>query len=229
VLAATLANFGQLGKPGKGNARMTLSLSGLVPRLRPRHAAWAGLLAACGVAVACSSTNNPPADAYMAAEVGGGASCSTLPSPNSAWLPVGTDTAGKPTTVTDQGSTGSGTATIDCTVHPSGNGFDVQLSVSVAGNPGGTVIISGTVTTSGGTGITGSFYNSVDLGPYAEDDCTISFTYLGQPVPISPPIAAGRIWGHIDCPKAVEAGQNNGMGAVTCPASADFLFEQCNQ
>ena len=81
----------------------------------------------------------------------------------------------------------------------------------------------------GGTDITASFYNSVDLGPYEEDDCTISYTYLGSAVPISPPIAAGRIWGHVNCPKAVDSGQNNGTGAVTCPASADFLFEQCNQ
>lgn len=195
---------------------------------------WVGLLAACGAAAACSSTSNPPADAYMAAEVGGGGTGCPFPSPVTTWLPVGTDTAGKPTTVTDQGSTGSGTATIDCTVHPSGSGFDISLSISIAGSPGGNVTITspqgaGAVTTSGGKEISATFYNSVDLGPYSETDCTISYTYLGSAVPISPPIAAGRIWGHIDCPKAVDQSQNNGMGAVTCPASADFLFEQCNQ
>jgi hypothetical protein len=200
--------------------------------------AWAGLLAACGAAAACSSTNNPPPDAYMAAEVGGGPDC-PFPSPVTTWLPVGTDTADKPTTVTDQGSTASGTASIDCTVHPSGGGFDISLSVSVAGSPGGNVTITspsgaGAVTTSGGTGITASFYNSVDQGPYSETNCTISYTYLGAPVPISPPIAAGRIWGHINCPDATSSGMtttgpDGGATVRQCPASADFLFEQCNQ
>jgi hypothetical protein len=53
-------------------------------------------------------------------------------------------------------------------------------------------------------------------------------------VPVSPPIAAGRIWGHITCPHAVEQGQtttgaDGGPASISCPASADFLFEQCNQ
>jgi hypothetical protein len=153
------------------------------------------------------------------------------------WLPVGTDTPGKPTTVVDQGSTGSGTATIDCTVHPSGSGFDISLSISVAGNPGGSVTITspqgaGAVTTSGGTGITASFYNAVDEGPYSETNCTLSFTYMGQPVPVSPAVATGRIWGHIECPDAEDTGQettgpDGGIAHPTCAASADFLFEQC--
>jgi hypothetical protein len=57
---------------------------------------------------------------------------------------------------------------------------------------------AGAVTTSGGTGITASLYSSVDQGPYAETNCTVSYTYQGQPVPVSPAVAAGRIWGHID-------------------------------
>jgi hypothetical protein len=207
--------------------------------LHLRHVAWTGLLAACGTAVACSSNNNPPPDAYMAAEVGGGPDCKTFPSPVTTWLPVGTDTADKPTTVTDQGSTGTGTASVQCMVHPQGNGFDVSLSVEVDGNPGGHVTITspsgaGAVTTSGGTGISASFYNSVDLGPYSENDCTISYTYMGAPVPISPPIAAGRIWGHLTCPHAAESGQtttgpDGGPTGIACLASADFLFEQCSQ
>jgi hypothetical protein len=111
--------------------------------------------------------------------------------------------------------------------------------VSVAGTPGGNVTITspagaGAVTTSGGSGITASFYSSVDQGPFSDTDCTITYTYLGKPVPISPPIAAGRIWGHIECPHALDSGQTTtgpDGGAVErqCPASADFLFEQCNQ
>ncbi len=152
--------------------------------------------------------------------------------------PLGTATSDKPTTVSSGGSTGSGTANITCTVHPSGNGFDIDLSVTVAGTPGGNVTISspagaGAVTMSGGTGITASF-TSGTMGPYSSNACTLTFTYEGQPVPVSPAVAAGRIWGHIDCPDAAIAGQmttgpDGGVREVSCPASADFLFEQCNE
>ncbi len=180
----------------------------------------------------------PPADAFIAAEVGGGGGTCNLPSPDVTWLPVGTATADKPTTVTSGGSTGTGTAKITCSVHPNGNGFDIDLSVTVAGTPGGNVTISspagaGAVTTSGGAGITASF-TSGTMGPYSSSNCTLTFTYEGQPVPVSPAVAAGRIWGHIDCPDAVVAGQmttgpDGGPTTVSCPASADFLFEQCSE
>jgi hypothetical protein len=203
-----------------------------------RLAGFGCLAAACATVMACSSNNNPPPDAFISAEVGGGASCN-LPSPDPDWLPVGTATAGKPTTVADQGSTGNGTASVQCTVHPSGSGFDINLSVSVAGNPGGDILITspsgaGAVTTSGGTGITASFYSN-NRGPYEAHDCTITYTYQNQAVPVSPPIAAGRIWGHINCPNAVDqsgqetTGADGGATMTTCGASADFLFEQCGQ
>ena len=64
--------------------------------------------------------------------------------------------------------------------------------------------------------------------------CTITYEYdpFGttggvagdQPVPTSPPIAAGRIWGHIKCPNAV----STSTPGVACDAEADFLFEQCS-
>jgi hypothetical protein len=141
--------------------------------------------------------------------------------------------------VTNCAGTGSGTVSVQCTVHPSGNGFDIALSIAVTGMPGGNVTITspagaGAVTTSGGTGITASFYSTVDLGPYVSNDCTLAFTYGGQPVPISPSVAAGRIWGHIDCPDATNSGQmivgpDGGPMAASCVASADFLFEQCHE
>jgi len=208
----------------------------------------ASIAVAMGV-FACSSSSSGggsgggvdggiPSDAFVAAQVGGSGDACNLTSPVMGWLPVGMATANKPTTVTNGGSTGSGTATISCTVHPSGNGFDISLSVTVAGTPGGNVTITsragaGAVTMAGGTGISASFYSD-DRGPYASDDCTLTFTYEGQPVPVSPAVAAGRIWGHIDCPDATEngmttTGPDGGPTPVSCPASADFLFEACNQ
>jgi hypothetical protein len=59
---------------------------------------------------------------------------------------------------------------------------------------------------------------------------------MGQPVPsaVGSPVAAGRIWGHIDCPDAQDSSQHvtgpdGGQEAATCTASADFLFEGCHQ
>lgn len=204
----------------------------------PRNLAWGGLLAACVVSAACSSTSTPPADAFLAATVGGGGvACPFQVDPS--WLPVGSPTGGQPTPVTDQGSTGNGTATINCTVHPSGNGFDIALEVSVDGAQGGQVTITspsgaGAVTTMGAAGgITASFFDAVNQGPFTDTNCAVTYTYGSGPVPISPPIAAGRIWGHITCMHAVatggetKTGPDGGATAAACPATADFLFEQC--
>jgi hypothetical protein len=177
-----------------------------------------------------------PPDAFMSTVVGGGPDC-PFATPVTNFLSVGTDTQDKPTTVTNQGSTGSGTATVSCSVHPSGNGFDILLSLSVSGAQGGSVTITspagaGAVTASGGSGITASFTSAVDQGPFESSACTLTYTYLGQPVPVNPTVAAGRIWGHIDCPGATEAGHvgigpDGGTTPIACDASADFLFEQC--
>lgn len=65
--------------------------------------------------------------------------------------------------------------------------------------------------------------------------CTITYVYdpggsvggVGgdKAVPDNPPIAAGRIWGHIKCPNTTTMSM---QGAV-CDAEADFIFEQCQQ
>ena len=75
-------------------------------------------------------------------------------------------------------------------------------------------------------------FQSTGSGTYRETDCTISFTYQQEAVPDNPPIAAGRIWGHISCPTAQVAGQtvmlpDGGTQNRQCDAEADFLFEQC--
>ncbi len=207
--------------------------------LHPQHLAAAGLALACAASVACSNSSNPPADAYIGAQLGGGVAC-PFPSPIPTWLDIGTATGGKPTTVADQGSTGNGTASITCVVHPSGNGFDIQLEAVLQGANGGNVTITspqgaGAVTTSGSTSVTASFYNNVNGGAYVDQHCVLTYKYMGGAVPISPPIAAGRIWGHITCPNAVDTsgqtkqGADGGATTATCPASADFLFEQCGQ
>jgi len=149
----------------------------------------------------------------------------------SAWLNVGSATAGKPTTVQDGGSNGAGNVAVACKVTPSGNGFDIDLNVDQSGTQGASMTITspagqGAVAMSGvTTGISATFTSYSNGGPYQSNNCTLTFLYQGGPVPVSPPVAAGRIWGHVSCPVA----QLGGQPGKQCDAEADFLFEQCQQ
>ena len=204
-----------------------------------RHAGWPAL-GACAMASACSSNPAPTPQAFIAATVGVGpmsdsrvCNFATLDQ----WLEVGTGVGGggTPDTQSDGSNQGGAKISVACTVSTSGSGFDIDLSVTQDGSQGGSVTITspggmGAVTQNGGTGITGVFESATN-GRYRESDCTIAFTYMGEPI-TQTPIAAGRIWGHISCPTAQVSGQtvmtaDGGSEDVQCDAEADFLFEQC--
>jgi hypothetical protein len=205
-----------------------------------RYAGWPALLAACATASACSSNPSPVPQAFIAATVGVGPSSGSMVcnfGTVTQWLDVGTPVGGNstPTTQADGSNQAGATVHVACSVSTSGDGFDVDLNVTQEGLKGGSVTITsppgaGAVTQSGGTGITGVFQSST-YGTYRETDCTIAFTYNGQPVGQTP-LAAGRIWGHISCPTAQVSGQtvmvDGGTQDVQCDGEADFLFEQCS-
>jgi hypothetical protein len=208
-----------------------------------RHSGWALLVATAGVA-ACSNTPNPPPDTFVNAAIGGGTMCSTFPSLKTS-LQIGTAISGHPNTVQDGGSDRNANVNVSCTVHPQGSGFDIELTAIENGPQGGSLTISspqgqGIVTTMTSSGISASFVSQG--GVYREQagtsdttGCTITYLYdsggsVGgvagdEKVPTDPPIAAGRIWGHIKCPKA----EYQSQPGVFCDAEADFTFEQCNQ
>jgi len=188
--------------------------------------------------MSCSSsggTSLPPADVFVQASVGTGPMSDSTMCPlggvSAAWLNIGTATTGKPTTVQDGGNNGTGNVAVACKVTPSGNGFDIDLSVDQSGTQGASMTITspsglGAVDpTNGATGITATFTSYSDGGPYTSNACVITFDYNMAPVPVSPPVAGGRIWGHIECPVAMLGGQPGKQ----CDARADFLFEQCCQ
>jgi hypothetical protein len=141
-----------------------------------------------------------------------------------------------PTTVSN-GQDQSGTpATVRCGVAADGAGFDVEMNASLSGagsiriasnTPGGVTLASGA------SGVTGTF-QSGKYGRYTSDHCTIAYTFNNAPVPVSPPIAPGRIWGHLSCPDAVTADilvmtPDGGTVNATCDAEADFFFENCTR
>ena len=203
-----------------------------------RHAVWPALLAASATA-ACSNNPAPVPLAFIAATVGVGPQSGPMLcnlGTVTPWLDVGTAVGGgmTPTTQADGSNQAGAKVDVACTVSTSGNGFDINLNVTQEGTNGSSVTITsppgmGTVTQSGGTGITGVF-ESGTYGKYRETDCTIAFTYMGETVGQTP-LAAGRIWGHISCPTAEISGQtvmvDGGTQDVQCDAEADFLFEQC--
>jgi hypothetical protein len=211
--------------------------------LRAMNLGWGGLFAACAVASACSNNPAPVPDAFVNAMMGPGPM-----SPNQIcnlgtqqqWLTIGTGTGNKPTTVSD-GNTQSGGAAvhITCTVSASGNGFDISLSSYEEGSQGGSLTITspsgqGAITAGSGGTVHASFQSPQYGNGWHEEDCQLTFTYNGVTVPDSPPVAAGRIWGHIDCPKVTISGQPQTLpdgGSVDrqCAGAADFLFEQCGQ
>jgi hypothetical protein len=96
---------------------------------------------------------------------------------------------------------------------------------------GGTLDVSGHVTaSSGGSNIVASFTQNGES--FVESDCTIAFMYEGGTVPVSPPIAGGRIWAHLSCPSMVNSSTqrllSNGMTvSEICDGEADFLFDDC--
>jgi hypothetical protein len=208
--------------------------------LRPtRSAGWVALVTACAVSSACSSNSAPVEETYISATVGDGTNGTLCHLDNQAWLNIGTYETDLPTTQKNGSTLQGNLVKVSCTVATSGNGFDIALSATEEGIDGASVVITspvgkGAVTQSGGSGITGGFQSGT-YGSYQETDCTIAFTYSGAVVPNMPPIAAGRIWGHLSCPQAQQLGmttRNPDGGAavpVQCDAEADFLFQECAQ
>jgi hypothetical protein len=177
-------------------------------------------VAACVAMAACSKTPATP-DAYVDALVGGGDACSTFGT-SQEFLKIGdTTNPNQPSTVPD----GTGVVSVQCTVAPSGGGYNIQLGAS--GPATGKMTITGQVDSKGGT-VTATFAND-NYGAFEAKNCTLTYEFNRNPVPSSEAISAGQIFGHIDCPNATQnGGLMTGDMAVACNASADFLFSNCD-
>jgi hypothetical protein len=191
-------------------------------------------IVSCVFASACSSTP-ATARAFVSASLSAGATkgqCTV--SANTPSLTIGTIPASPMDTVVRAGS--GGDTNITCSVKSASGGFDINIEAidnSTQVGQGGSLLISGHVTPStattegGGTNITVDL-NAAGTGTYTETDCTISFDFATtNALPPAPPnVAAGRIWGHVQCPNASTT--SNG-GTTFCVASADFVFENCTE
>jgi hypothetical protein len=173
-----------------------------------------------------TSANPPLASVYLATSVGTepGASTSTcniqgsvapLFHIGSMGVPIAN---GQPYSLPS--GTGEAAVTLDCVVHPDGNGFDVNVQVS----QGETDAFSFTTTTPLTDSPNAQSGVSVSLGlnpnTYSDStDCTFTLSLQGNPS-----ITAGRIWGTVVCPTSTYAEVN-----ATCYASATFIIQNCSE
>lgn len=202
----------------------------------------APVLVATGVMTACSS-KAPPADAYVSAQAtqnSTNGSCNFAGVTELSGFPIGSDVGDggaispNPTRIPN-GSNQGGAITIECSVKSTGNGtFDISLYADVFTQQvgaGGSMQVSGSVTTSdtvGATGASQGLYATFGTGgsTYTDStDCTITFPTIPPGGPVDP----GRIWGKIDCPNAVLQNKTlPGGGMEACDISALFVFENCS-
>lgn len=116
--------------------------------------------------------------------------------------------------------TGAGVG-VTCRVVATGDGFDVFASAVLSGV--GSVTISGKFTSAGADKSVRAVFQRGDVGgKFEENDCTVTYDAgMG--------IAAGRVWGRLDCPKIQDLTTSFGSPPQprTCAGSAEFRFENC--
>jgi hypothetical protein len=177
----------------------------------------------------------PDAFALTSLQPGTGGLCSFAQ--QTTGIEVGVQTGTRPNTVPNGGSQAGAQVAVTCTVHPDNNGYDIDLSVVLAGQGDMHVYSTGAgaVTSSGAMGISATFSRAVGgaAQAFSANDCTLTYTYQTKPISNPTPVAPGRIWAHVSCPDAQSMSDvllpDGGTAPQQCDAEADFLFENCSE
>jgi hypothetical protein len=127
-------------------------------------------------------------------------------------------------TVPNGGTSNGVPVTVNCVVAPKPDGYTVVANVQYGND--GALTVTGLVTVGANgqaetaTAMSGVFNDNLGLvANLSQNNCTVTFTQnpnMG--------IAAGRIWGVIDCPQATTT-----TGSEVCDGHAEFIFEGCAQ
>lgn len=121
--------------------------------------------------------------------------------------------------VENGGADQQGTATVVCSVVANGaGGFDVRASAQLSGATGGLFRIEGNFKAEGAQSGIRVTISKQPFGVFEASDCTVTYATEFQGV------AAGRVWGQLDCPSA-----NRQDTGASCQALAQFRFENCSQ
>ena len=204
-----------------------------------------GLLVGLPVA-GCSNSPPPPPETYINATIGPARDSNnnnlcTYGSAKSA-LQIGQVAAGSATTGSmgpipqaDGSSQAGAPVNVLCTV---AGGFQVSLTArlgAAGSSAGGGLSVNGHIDVdNGGTNVSASLSAPDTGGGFSSSACTVTFRYAGGSVPVSPPIAGGRVWAHLSCPTMTSTDLMVVMIGSTqvteqCDVEADFLFENCSQ
>lgn len=111
-----------------------------------------------------------------------------------------------------------GEVAVSCRVAEDGDAFAVELQSILSGATGGAVTIKGKVLR---TGDSPDIYVSMARRGegFASSKCTITFNSL-----LGHGVAAGRVWGFVECPDAEAPSQGR-----VCKTNGEFRFENCGQ
>lgn len=184
------------------------------------------VLAGSSIAIAgCGSNTAPTAKVFLNSQLTAGTNGSAICGVTDPTLVV----IGSSAASADDGSDQSGVGVkASCSVTANADGSFQVNAIGVLGNVG-SVTITGKFTTSGEqTGIRGVFQSGV-FGRFEDTNCTVSYKnnpFMG--------VAAGRVWGNIDCPSAADSfqsrtGADGGPTPRACEGLAEFKFENCAQ
>ena len=171
--------------------------------------------------VACGGSTTFVPQVYIKASMGPteSAPASCMLAPGTDWLDIGSLDGQTYTPIANNVTDNGATVTVDCRVTPSAGGFDVSVTTSKTGDTtGGSLHIEGQFTATGTQSKIIASFGKASIGNFSANDCTVQFTnqYMG--------VAAGRVWGVIDCPDASYPSQMR-----TCDATAEFRFENCDE
>jgi hypothetical protein len=196
-------------------------------------------LLACASFAACSGSQPPAPRAFVLATLGaardtsGNNLCQAYNSAKPV-VTIGTNTANSPVRVNDGDQNAGGTVNVRCAVDGS---FDLDLFAATGGSFAGSLQIAGHIGPMGGSGLFGQIVAqglTYSQKADANGGCSITFQYMGGPVPDPVPISQGRIWAHVSCLQMLSQDghmvmfMGGGSAQEACGGEADFIFENCS-
>jgi hypothetical protein len=183
----------------------------------------------------CSSNTPATPNAYVSAVLQGSADLGTEACGinEASFLEVGASSGGGGIASADDGSSQGGfNVSVSCSVTANSDG-SFQVNALASNGSAGAFGIIGKFTSSGvQTGIHATFSGPANAD-FSEVDCTVAYSSIVEPgAPTG--VAAGRVWGTVTCPDAVdpgtsEIGPDGGDVSRTCAATAEFKFQNCSQ
>lgn len=194
-------------------------------KCRTLHAPQKGLIALVVVAagyMACSDPEVATQRAFVFSSVTTGLNSTNCGLASGPWIEVG-----EAESPIDNGASYRGVPVkVECSVHQTGNAFDVRLFASVGGVNSGSVLVQQTGLTSQGPNTVKAEFRRTDTTgstPFAQTDCTLTFdAATNDRMGVFP----GRLWGRLDCPQLAKTDEPQRR---VCTGFAELRFENCDQ